>query len=60
MNRKALLQKYYEEEMNRVFLASASYLMDCPKKGMEREWEEAKVREEALGELMEKGGEEYA
>lgn len=60
MNRKDLLEKYYNEEMNRVFLASANYLMNCPKKGREREWEEATTRAEALLELMEEGGKENA
>ena len=53
MNRKDLLQKYYDLEMNNVFAYSANYLMNQAKKGYEREWEEAVERAEALQELME-------
>ena len=53
MNRKDLLQKYYDLEMNNVFAYSANYLMNQPKKGYGREWEEAVERAEALQELME-------
>ena len=53
MNRKDLLQKYYDLEMNHVFAYSANYLMNQAKKGYEREWEEAVERAEALKELME-------
>lgn len=53
MNRKDLLQKYYDLEMNHVFAYSANYLMNQAKKGYEREWEEAVERAEALQELME-------
>ncbi len=38
MTTKELLEKYYDIEMNNVFCYSATYLMDSPKKGYEREW----------------------
>ena len=41
MTTKELLEKYYDIEMNNVFCYSATYLMDSPKKGYEREWREA-------------------
>lgn len=37
MDKKELLQKYYDMEMNSVFAYSANYLMSSPKKGYERE-----------------------
>lgn len=52
MDKKELLQKYYDMEMNNVFAYSANYLMSSSKKGYEREWCEAKERADALLELM--------
>lgn len=52
MDKKELLQKYYDMEMNDVFAYSANYLMSSPKKGYEREWYEAKERSEFLLKLI--------
>ena len=53
MTTKELLEKYYEREMNNVFCYSATYLMDSPKKGYEREWCEACESAGILKELIE-------
>ncbi len=53
MTRKELLEKYYDMEMNNAFCYSATYMMNSPKKGYEREWREAKERADILKELLE-------
>ena len=53
MTTKELLEKYYDIEMNNVFCYSATYLMDSPKKGYEREWREACESAGILKELIE-------
>ena len=53
MTTKDLLEKYYDIEMNNVFCYSATYLMDSPKKGYEREWREAGESAGILKELIE-------
>lgn len=55
MTKKELLEKYYEQEMNNVFCYSATYMMNSPKKGYEREWREAKERAAMLWEMIEEG-----
>lgn len=52
MDKKELLQKYYDMEMNNVFAYSSNYLMSSPKKGYEREWCEANERASLLLEQM--------
>jgi len=52
MDKKELLQKYYDMEMNNVFAYSSNYLMSSPKKGYEREWCESKERASLLLELI--------
>lgn len=42
MTRKELLQGYYDNEMNVVFILSNDYLMNTPRKGCEEEWKRAK------------------
>jgi len=44
MNIIELLKDYYDREMNNVFCYSANWLMNCPKKGFEREFSEAQER----------------
>ncbi len=53
MTTKELLEKYYDIEKNNVFCYSATYLMDSPKKGYEREWREACESAGILKELIE-------
>jgi len=50
---KGTAGKYYDIEMNNVFCYSATYLMDSPKKGYEREWREACESAGILKELIE-------
>jgi len=52
MDKKELLQKYYDMEMNNVFAYSSNYLMSSPKKGYEREWCESNERATLLLELI--------
>lgn len=47
-----LLQEYYDREMNNVFSYSANWLMNSPKKGYEREFQEALDRAQILDELI--------
>ena len=53
MTAKELLEEYYDMEMNNVFSYSGNYLMSRPKKGYEREWEEAREKVEIIKCLME-------
>ena len=53
MNKKELLQKYYDMEMNIVFENSTDYRMNAPKKGREDEWRDALRRADQLYDLME-------
>lgn len=53
MTKQELLKEYYEREMNNVFVCSANYLMDFPKKGYEKEWREAKEKAELIMKLIE-------
>lgn len=52
MTRQEVLKKLYDREMDNVFAYSANYLMTVPKKGYEREFEEAKEIVAVLEELM--------
>lgn len=52
MTREEILQKLYDQAMNNVFAYSANYLMTVPKKGYEREFEEAREIAAVLEELM--------
>lgn len=51
------LKGLYEDEMQRVFEASANWLMSRPKKGMEEEFELHRQRAEILQSLLEGKGE---
>lgn len=53
MTKQELLKEYYDMEMNNVFCYSANYLMNFPKKGYEKEWQEAKDKAEILQGLIE-------
>ena len=53
MERIDLLKKYYDMEMNNVFSYSANWLMTIPKKGLEKEFEEANMRADILKEMIE-------
>ena len=50
--RKELLEKYYEQEMNRVFMSSNNYLMTSPKKGREDDFFDAWACANMLKEMM--------
>ena len=50
--RKKVLNKYYDKAMNNVFTYSANYLMNTPKKGFEREFEEACIEAEVFEEMI--------
>ncbi len=52
MTAKELLEEYYDMEMNNVFSYSGNYLMSRPKKGYEREWEEAREKVEIIKYLL--------
>ena len=52
MNKKELLQKYFDMEMDVVFHNSLDYRMNCPQKGHEREWNEARERAALLEEMI--------
>lgn len=52
MNRKELLRKYFDMEMDVVFHNSFDYRMNCPQKGCEHEWREAKERVGILEEMI--------
>lgn len=54
MSEMELLKEYLEQEMNNVFCYSANYLMDTPKRGYEKEFEEAQERVKLLKGLVEK------
>lgn len=56
MKRIDLLKEYYDREMNNVFSYSANWLMTIPKKGYEREFEEACIRADILKEMIEEYG----
>lgn len=56
MKRIDLLKEYYDKEMNNVFSYSANWLMTIPKKGYEREFEEACIRADILKEMIEEYG----
>jgi len=47
-----LLKDYLDRERNNVLCYSASYLMDSPKKGYEREFAETLERVELLEQLI--------
>ena len=53
MTRQEILQKLYDQAMNNVFAYSADYLMTTPKKGYEREFEEAQEIAAVLKTIME-------
>ena len=53
MERIDLIKRYYDMEMNNVFSYSANWLMTIPKKGFEREFEEANMRADILKEMIE-------
>ena len=51
-----ILKDYYEREMNNVFCYSSNYLMNSPKRGYEKEFDEARERAEIIRqELLDKG-----
>lgn len=52
MTTKDLLTEYLDREHNNVFAYSANYLMTTPKRGYEREFQEAQERVELLEELL--------
>ena len=52
MSRQEVLKKLYDQAMDSVFAYSANYLMTVPKKGYEREFEEAREIAAVLEELM--------
>lgn len=41
MSRIDILKKLYDQAMNYVFSYSGNYLMNSPRKGYEKEWQEA-------------------
>lgn len=47
-----LLEDYLDRERHNVFCYSATYHMDSPKKGYEKEFEEAKERVQLLEQLI--------
>lgn len=52
MERIDLIKRYYDMEMNNVFSYSANWLMTIPKKGFEKEFEEANMRADILKEMI--------
>lgn len=52
MTKQDLLKKYYGRACHNLLCYSANYLMDRPKDGFEKEWEEAKAEVELLEEIM--------
>lgn len=48
MTEKEMLEEFYDEVMNVVFQTSNSYLMNAPKRGLEKEWQSAKQKAEML------------
>ena len=52
MTRKELLQKYFDMEMDVVFHNRFDYRMNCPQKGHEREWREARESADILMEMI--------
>jgi len=51
-----LLKDYYDREMNNVFCYSANWGMTVPKKGYEREWEDARERADVLRRTLARNG----
>lgn len=49
-----LLREYLDRERNNVFCCSANYLMDSPKRGYEREFQEAQEKTEILVDLIDR------
>lgn len=47
------LRELYEEEMQRVFETSGNWLLNCPRKGLEAEWDKHQQRAEILHGLVE-------
>lgn len=54
MSRLEVLEKLYDEQMQKVFTLSGNWLMTIPKKGFEKEWAEASEIAEVLAELVKK------
>ena len=52
MGRKELLQKYLEEERQRLFETSADYKLRNPKNGFEQDHEEATIAISLLEEMI--------
>jgi len=48
-----LLKSYFDREMNVVFSLSSDYMMNTPRKGCEKEWNEAKENARILNEMIE-------
>ena len=52
MTEKELLTEFYDEVMNAVFNTSSNWMMNAPKKGLEKEWEVAKSKAELLEQMI--------
>ena len=52
MNPIELLKEYQEREMHNVFCYSATYTMDSPQKGDEKEFHEVREKAEILETLI--------
>ena len=52
MSRIDILKKLYDQAMNYVFAYSSNYLMNSPRKGYEKEWQEANEIVDKLDDML--------
>lgn len=54
MTELELLNEYLEQELNKIHSYSEDYRMNTPKRGYEREFEDAEIKVYLLREIMKK------